>query len=146
MRTDVAIRMRRTMAIDVRTATNIIKVIRTATARRWWISWKMKMNKSQIYIYRELSVWGLQLMMIPTLANTRMYGSCSPMMGEMASFPIHPASSKEDNNFSIIFNKEIIISKYTRKLSTQLDPVFLYAWISNKYQRSEIYLLQKRSL
>jgi hypothetical protein len=34
LRTDVAIRMRRTIAIDVRTATTIIQVMKTATARR----------------------------------------------------------------------------------------------------------------
>lgn len=42
LRTDVAIRMRRTTAIDVRTATTIIKVMKTATARRWCNSWKIE--------------------------------------------------------------------------------------------------------
>jgi len=39
-RTDVAIRMRRTIAIEVRTETAMTTVISTVTARRWVNSWK----------------------------------------------------------------------------------------------------------
>lgn len=148
--------MRRTMTIDVKMPTTIITVIRTATARRWLISWKMNTDKEVRTAYIERApISRLQFMMIPTLPNMRRYGSCPPMTGETASFPIHPASSKEDNYFIILVNNYLIYD-YTRKWSTQLDlviPICLclkrsikdLKFISNSIETSSKFQLSKLS-